>query len=32
MCTINPQTQDDEIRDVVKALDQKARSVYQGKG
>lgn len=31
MCTINPQTRDEEIRDVVKALDQKARSVYQGK-
>ena len=31
MCTINPQTQDDEIGAVVKAVDQKAWILYQGK-
>ena len=29
MCTINPQTQDDEIGAVVKAVYQKALSLYQ---
>lgn len=31
LCTINPQTQDDEIGAVVKALGQKAKSLCQGK-